>query len=736
MKTRSYFILMAIVILVPTAIFAWIGLDNLLERERNTRIEAMQETARATSLAIDQEIARAEGALLVLANSAYVQTDDFASLYQLMEKGARTTNSWTVLFDYDGNFLTNMVAPFGTTFPPVGYTWVKTEIDTQKSTVSNVRIGKISKVPVISVNVPVSPSLGKQYLLAQIFRADHFNQFLNAPALSASSLVTVFGSDGVNIARNKEFDNRVGKPVPSDIYQASLKHPQGLQRYLTQNVEVYGAFTHTKRTGWTVSVGVPVSEIDGAANRAAWYTASIIGMIFAACMLVIMFLARRLTQSINEAVLSARALGQGATPALKEFKVDELNVLQKALHDAGTALEGENKARLVLTKEREQLLQNEQEARKQAEHQNKTKDEFLAMLAHELRNPLAPISAAAQLLKIAGNNEQFVQKSSEIIDRQVNHMTELINDLLDVSRVTRGLVQLHKEDIDLKEAVASAIEQTRPLIEERNHELTINMPSVPAYVHGDRTRLTQVISNLLNNAAKYTQQGGHIVLALEVDETQVKVSVTDNGSGIEPSLLPNIFDTFTQATRTSDRSQGGLGLGLTLVKGIMQIHEGQVKAHSEGLGKGSTFTLILPAINKAPTTTFEAQAPSQVGQSAKPLSILIVDDNRDAAHMLAVLLEAQGHQVAVEENPISALETAAAYPPKVFILDIGLPEIDGYELARRLRAQSATSNALFIALTGYGQEHDKTLSKYAGFDHHFVKPMDAQRLNKILAEAA
>ena len=364
---------------------------------------------------------------------------------------------------------------------------------------------------------------------------------------------------------------------------------------------------------------------------------------------------------------------------------------------------------------------------------NRRKDEFLAMLAHELRNPLAPISTAAQLLKIRSIDEGRIQQASDIIVRQVRHMTDLVDDLLDVSRVTRGLVQLDKVPLDLKPIVTAAVEQARPLIEARRHELVLRMPSARTCVLGDKTRLVQVIANLLNNAAKYTPQGGEVTLALEVQDEQVLIVVRDNGSGIAPTLLPSVFNLFTQGERTPDRAQGGLGLGLALVKSITQLHDGDVSAFSEGSGKGSTFTIALPLLQvDAEPRAGERRGPQRMRTGA-PVRLMIVDDNTDAARSLASLLESDGHTAVVAEDGRGALEFSELGSIQVFILDIGLPDMDGYELARRLRADPVTRGALLIALTGYGQGHDRVLSKAAGFDHHFVKPVDTEVLTQLFA---
>jgi signal transduction histidine kinase/ActR/RegA family two-component response regulator len=381
--------------------------------------------------------------------------------------------------------------------------------------------------------------------------------------------------------------------------------------------------------------------------------------------------------------------------------------------------------------ERESLLASERAARAEAERHNKMKDEFLAMLAHELRNPLAPITSAAQLLRLPEVNEGLRLKASNIISRQVRHMTELVDDLLDVSRVTRGLIKLETEVLDLNKVAMAAVEQARPHIEERRHTLAVDLPADQVPVEGDRTRLIQVLVNLLNNSAKYTPAGGRIALSLRRDGASCTVSVRDNGSGIDAQLLPHIFDLFTQADRAPDRSQGGLGIGLALVKSIVRMHEGAVAAHSAGPQQGTTMTVTLPLAQAQAGETPRAHLVTET----RPLLVTIVDDNLDAGQSLAVLLRAHGHTVQVYEDASTTLRAPEAEGTEVFILDIGLPDMTGYELARRLRRQPVHAGAVFVALTGYGQERDRELSRQAGFDHHLVKPVDIAKLAQILARA-
>ena len=382
--------------------------------------------------------------------------------------------------------------------------------------------------------------------------------------------------------------------------------------------------------------------------------------------------------------------------------------------------------------EREGLLASERAARAEAERHNKMKDEFLAMLAHELRNPLAPITSAAQLLRLPEVNEGLRLKASNIISRQVRHMTELVDDLLDVSRVTRGLVKLENEVLDLNKIAIAAVEQARPHIEERKHVLSVDLPADPVPVEGDRTRLVQVMVNLLNNSAKYTPAGGRITLDVVSDDGAARVRVRDNGVGIDAQLLPHIFDLFTQADRAPDRSQGGLGIGLALVNSIVRMHNGNVAAHSDGAGQGTLLTVTLPL---AHAEVGQVVRSGEGSGEAHPLAITIVDDNADAGHSLAVLLRAHGHHVRVHEDAAGTL-AATDTPTEVFILDIGLPDMTGYELAKRLRRVPRYAGALFVALTGYGQARDRELSRQAGFDHHLVKPVEIGKLTQILAEAA
>ena len=364
---------------------------------------------------------------------------------------------------------------------------------------------------------------------------------------------------------------------------------------------------------------------------------------------------------------------------------------------------------------------------------DRRKDEFLAMLAHELRNPLAPIRNAAQVLKLIIPSDANQQWAREIIERQTQHLTRLVDDLLDVSRITQGKVKLAREPLDLTTVIHRAVETSRPLIDARHHQLTVTLAPDSLRVEGDPTRLVQVVGNLLNNAAKYTDEGGRIELEAAREGQEAVVRVRDNGMGLPADLLPHVFDLFTQADRSLDRSQGGLGIGLTLVRQLVEMHGGRVEAKSEGPGHGSEFTLRLPLSQAAGATQTDPSAAGQARQGGRALKILVVEDNVDSAEMLAFMLRLGGHDIRIAHNGAEALEAAHAFAPQIVLCDIGLPGMNGYEVAARLRGQTAFNRMPLIALTGYGQDEARRRAREAGFDYHLTKPVEPEALAALLA---
>lgn len=376
-------------------------------------------------------------------------------------------------------------------------------------------------------------------------------------------------------------------------------------------------------------------------------------------------------------------------------------------------------------------LRESQEGLKEADRR---KDEFLAMLAHELRNPLAPISTAAHLLRARTGDRADLKRPAEVLMRQVEHMTKLVDDLLEVSRITRGKIRLEKGPLDAAMVVNRAVELSRPLIDAKKHGLTVSLPQEPGWINADPTRLAQVLGNLLNNAAKYTPDRGQITVAVERTDHEVVFRVRDTGIGIKKEQIPTLFQLFAQGDTSLDRAQGGLGIGLTLARGLIELHGGTLEATSEGLGKGSEFVVRMPALSERPASTDQTAFTSSLTR-LEPCRIVVVDDNVDAAETLEELLTDAGHKVKVVYDGLSALEAVRSFQPDTVLLDIGLPKLDGYEVARQLRNEHGRK-LLLVAVTGYGQEEDRQRAKSAGFDHHLVKPIDVKDLSDVLARGS
>jgi len=380
--------------------------------------------------------------------------------------------------------------------------------------------------------------------------------------------------------------------------------------------------------------------------------------------------------------------------------------------------------------ERSRLERETQEQAAVLADLHRRKDEFLAMLSHELRGPLAPIMNAVHILRLQKTENRLQRQARTVIERQVGQLTRLVDDLMDVSRITTGRVRLHKERVVVSGIVKRAVETARPLLDQRRHELTVSLPPQPIWLNADAARLEQVIVNLLTNAGKYTDEGGHIGLTVQQEGDECVLRLRDTGVGIAPELLPRIFDLFTQAERSLDRSQGGLGIGLALVQRLVELHQGTVEAFSV-LGQGSEFVVRLPV---ALAAELQPSAATEIAEPiGRPLRVLVVDDNVDTAQTLALLLEESGHDVRMGHDGPTALKVAHAFLPNVVLLDIGLPGLDGYEVAKRLRQQSVLPNVVLVAMTGYGQDTDRQRSQDAGFDHHLVKPANFDKVQQILA---
>jgi signal transduction histidine kinase len=432
------------------------------------------------------------------------------------------------------------------------------------------------------------------------------------------------------------------------------------------------------------------------------------------------FLARSFTRPVRHLVQAATRITQGDYEASVPVKTaDEFGTLSSTFNEMTIAIDARRAER-----------DRAEEALRDADRR---KDEFLAMLGHELRNPLSAIANAVRLWSVASDDRNSVELARSVIERQTGNLSRLVDDLLDVARITEGKIDLRKRPVEIGEVIDRAVEAVRPFIDERRHELEV----VPAgggklYVEADSTRLEQIVTNLLTNAIKYTRKGGILRIETRQEGRDAVISVSDDGIGIAPRMLPRIFELFTQGDRSLDRTTGGLGIGLHLCRRLVEMHGGSIAAASEGVGRGSTFSVRLPII-PAPTPTMLPQSPDPSPSPRRQRRILLVDDNQDTVLSLARLLSLRGHEVATAFDGVAALKLAQEFQPDILLLDIGLPGLDGYEVARRLRAEGFARTPI-VAISGYAQENDRTRAREAGFNYHFAKPVDFEALAELIVE--
>jgi len=466
--------------------------------------------------------------------------------------------------------------------------------------------------------------------------------------------------------------------------------------------------------------------------------AGILGAVLLAALVIAALVASRLQKSITEPLGAVASVAREVMER-RDFSLrvppnqGEIGVLVAAFND----MLAEIGRRSHALQEANLTLEHEMQVRHRAEEAllvaDRRKDEFLATLAHELRNPLAPIRTGLDILRIRSGDAQATQRATDIMERQLRQMVRLVDDLLDVSRINTGKFAIKMGRVELKAVVNDALEVVRSYIELHGHELVIELPDRPVFLHGDATRLAQILSNLLNNAAKYTNRGGRVRLAARVEERSLIVNVADNGIGIAPDMLDHVFEMFVQVDSTLERTNAGLGVGLSLARRLVELHGGTIEAHSAGIGRGSEFVVRLPIV-VAPE--LPAKPTPAAFLSSETYRILLADDNVDFVNSIGALLSAMGHSVVITHNGPDALTAAARFCPDYAFLDIGLPQMSGYDLARGIRRLPSGAMTMLIAVTGWGQEKDRQLAFEAGFDHHMVKPVRFEQIEEILGNRA
>jgi signal transduction histidine kinase/ActR/RegA family two-component response regulator len=727
--------LMLLVALAITPIAVMTVLSGIREREHAVH-ESEQNLRRLTGLAAANEAQSIDGARQILV--------DLSSVPELLASPEKCSQLLSDVMDRNEGFVNfgliqlngDVTCSAVPMLHPVNLgdrNHFKRAVLERRFIAGDYVFGRVIKKHTINLTYPVIDRAGQ--VVAVVFAAMDLaglDTFINDINLPAGSVLATADARGTVIARRPDPERWFGTRLTGPLAQA-MRQLGGAAMTITgdDGVERLHAFARVgtpSLSDYAITIGIPLADILAAARHDQM--TSLLGLV-ATTMLAL--LAAWLVgdvlivQRVRKLTGTAESIAAGKLESRSgiAYGREEIGSLARALDEMASTLQKKENARGL--------------AERELRAADQRKDEFLAMLAHELRNPLAPISTGAHLLKLLHSDNAQISQTCAIIARQVDHMTSLVDDLLDVSRVTRGLVSLSTQVLDLRSVVDDAAEQIRPLITTRRHRVVIDVPPEPTLVSGDHKRLVQVVANLLGNATKYTPEGGRISLRLAAEGPNWQLIVSDDGIGMDNALVNRVFDLFTQAERTPDRSQGGLGLGLALAKSLVELHGGTVSAHSDGPGLGSTFSVRLPRhvqdLGTAPLHPGFERGARRIGGPAMPLRIMVIDDNVDAVHTLQLFLNAAGHTVEIAYCAGDALALAAVFRPDACLLDIGLPDFDGNELARRLRQLPETAGATLVAMTGYGRQQDRDVASAAGFDHYLVKPVSTTQLTDVLATA-
>lgn len=732
MRIRSQLVLMTVAVLAPVLLATSFAIGKIRDDAREATLRGLRETVRATALTVDRDVHGSLSALKVLGNSENLNAGDFEKFYKQAAALNQLPDVWTLLFDQTGVQVVNTLLPYGTpAAPPSALERVTQVIASQKPLVTDVSGGSASGKMLTTLYAPAAAAGGQSFVVAQAFSLDYWKKAALHGALPPSWIVAVIDRNGNFISRSHKREEYLGKQARPELVAAALASPEGLIRHSTlEGIESYDAFVHSSLTGWTIAVAAPVAVVEQAAANAVYLSLLGIGFALLVAIGAVVLFGRRFIAAINSARAAAAALGRGESPQLTHTPVAELRELNGVLVNAGALLQTERSSRLAAEAERERLLQNETLARETAQAENHAKDQFLAMLGHELRNPLAAISGASALLETAGPDKERAHRYLDIINRQNKHLTHIVNDLLDVSRLMAGKIMLERSPLNLADCVASCVEALRTT--DRAQGYFIVLHSTPVWVNADRARIEQIVNNLLTNALKFSPADSKIEVFVAADAGTAVVTVRDPGVGMRSDLLQRVFEPFFQGPAPANRLQSGMGIGLALVRQLVALHGGQVQAFSGGLGQGSTFSFSLPAIAAAPAQpTLQAVQTDPLKQAARLPAIrkiVYVEDNADARATLAELLRMFDYHVTEVSDGASTLPAVRAVQPDLVLMDIGLPDMDGYEVARGLRADPLTCTVPLIALTGYGQLRDKEAAALSGFDAHLVKPVDPDEL--------
>jgi len=723
LRLRSHLIVLVGAAVLPLLLFAVLIVRQDVGERREIMDRGMQDTVRARSLAIDGEVKTSLAVLQTLAASPFLDRGDLAHFHEVCTRAMRDRpDAYVVLFDPTGKVLLNSGRPFGAPLPnpltatrPAGADPrypdvplgggdpVKNVLESGAPVVSDLFISLVTRAPRISLDVPVVRAGELRYVLEMSIDATQLTRVLEAQRPPADAVLSLVDRRGIVIARTRDAPGRVGKAIGSEFAQQISASDVGSDvGHSSKGTPVYRVHARSPLSGWTTSLGVAKSVALAPLSNTLALLAGGAAIAIVLGLAAALLIGRRISAPISALAAAAGKLARGEQDELEVHAVRELEDLHRALVAAGVS------ARQV----------------DEVQAASRAKDEFLAMLSHELRNPLAALTAAAHVLKIANPASDEAMKAAAVVERQTRHMSRLISDLLDISRITHGKFALDRERFDLAEAVTRLVSVWRVWGRFERHNVALHTAAV--WIDADRARIDQITANLLDNALKFTPAGKTVHLTVEPGQGVALLRIADEGLGLAPEARQRIFELFVQEGPAAD---GGLGIGLALVKRLAEIHGGTAAVESAGPGKGAMFTVQLPSV-PAP-----AAAPLPVSSHRGACrTVLIVEDNDDARHMLVAALTLDGHQVHAAPDGESGLQLAERSPPDVALIDIRLPGIDGYEVARRLRAANERRRITLVALTGFGQTEDRRRAFDAGFDAHLVKPVNAERLKRVLAE--
>jgi signal transduction histidine kinase/CheY-like chemotaxis protein len=707
MRIRGQLALMMSAVVAPVAVLALLSLGALTQLQRDFESQRILERVNALRLALDTEIAGTMRVLKTLSDlpaaNGMIDPTALPDLPARLGRVLGTNPMWSavVVLSPDGTPLAQQPPALPAARPLVDSTTLQALRERREPVVSDLQPGVGGASGTTTVAVPLLREGSLRGFAAVVIDQRAWLGFLRNHVISTGATLTLNDRTGIIVARTLNHDQWAGKPSSPGYWQRTIGRNEGtLTNTGLEGQRFYSAFSRLRTAGWVLGSGVPAEEVEQALAVPASLT--VLGVVLAAATagLLAVLLGRRISLALHRLSTDASDAASGLTlPASEPLALEEAEEVRRLMRDT---------------------LRNESRARAEAERASRAKDEFLAMLAHELRNPLSAMRSAIALLDIGTAAPDVEKRAREVLARQTGHMTALINEMLDAARLATGKITLDRRPMDLTEAVRHVVQNFEDSGRTRHLRMITRLE--PAPVLGDETRLEQVAANLLDNAAKYGAAGGEVQVEVGREGAEAVLTVTDRGGGIGPDLLPHIFEPFSQAERTIDRSQGGLGLGLTVVRGLVEQHGGRVQAFSEGPGQGARFVVRLPLAQQD-----AASANPDLAGHAPPSTrrrILLVEDNQDNREMVSTLLRTAGHEVSTAADGEQGISAAGARPPQIALIDLGLPGTDGLAVARALRALPALQHTLLVALTGYGDPATRRRAEDAGFDAFLQKPFD------------